>query len=317
MVNTPKISIIICTYNRAEVFSETLASFTQMDFSNAGKFELVIVNNNSNDNTAEIATSFCTDHPFARYLFEERPGLSQARNKGILESRGQVIVFIDDDVFLDANWLNAVARVFADQPGAAAFGGKSIPQFEGGRPPWLEEPMNCIYGDTGLGDVPCWMEFPSIPFGLNMGFRRGVFDQIGLFNPKLGRIKGSLLSNEELDIFWRIAQAGLKVYYAPDALLFHRIPANRIDPNWVVERYYWQGVSDVLFEQSIRPHSRTTLLVQGIRNVWGALHAMRGGHISPRRIRWHYKGIPVAHAADFWGKLGTGWQQIKTAIDLR
>ncbi len=314
MTNALNISVVICTYNRAKILADTLVSFSKMSFSDLGAFELVIVDNNSNDETAEITKSFCLDQPYARYLYEEKPGLSHARNKGILESSGNVIVFIDDDVYLDQNWLHAVERVFANHPDAAAFGGKSIPQFENGRPEWLKEWMAGMYGDTGFGDDPRWVEFPKIPFGLNMGFRRWVFDQIGLFNPKLGRVKGSLLSNEEVDIFWRIAQAGLKVYYAPEALLYHRIPASRSDPKWIIERYYWQGISTVVFDQIIHPQSKLALLRGAMKCAWQAFQGFRGGHVSPRQAYWHYLGLSVEYKCLRWYDLGVARQKLREAI---
>lgn len=311
MTAAPYISVIICTYNRDNVFSETLSSFAKMDFSLAGDFELIIIDNNSNDGTAGVANEFCAGHSYARYLFEPQPGLSIARNRGIRESRGEIVVFIDDDVFLDSKWLGEVARAFREHPDAAAFGGKSIPHFETSRPAWVRDSMLGIYGDTQLGDDPRWIDYPNVPFGLNMGFRRHLFDDIGYFNPKLGRIKGSLLSSEEVELFWRISVAGLKVLYVPHALLFHRIPASRVDPNWVIRRYYWQGVSEVVFNQGIHPKSRLKLLTEGVRDLWEAFRAMSGNHLSPRRMLWHYHGVPMADKVDYWMKLGAGWQKLK------
>jgi len=316
MTGTSNISVIICTYNRSAVLANTLDSFAAMDLPGSDQFELVIVDNNSNDNTAEIAQAFSRLHPYSRYLFEPRPGLSHARNKGILDSLGKVIVFIDDDVFLDKGWLNAVTRTFAEQPGAAAFGGKSVPQFEAGRPPWLPDELLTIYGDTRLGDVPRWMIPPEQPFGLNMAFRRETLEKIGFFNPLLGRIGTKLLSNEEKDFFQRIASAGLKTWYEPSALLFHRIPESRTRPEWVISRSYWQGVSDAVFEQGVHPRSRATLFAAGIHEIWRAVSAMRGRRLSPIKIRWHYSAIPIAHKAHYWEELGRGWHRIRMAFLL-
>ena len=82
-------------------------------------------------------------------------------------------------------------------------GGRSLPIFENGRPPWLSDEFLTLYGDTRLGDKPRWMSPPEQPYGLNMAFRREVFDKIGFFDPYLGRIGTKLLSNEEKDYFHR------------------------------------------------------------------------------------------------------------------
>ncbi len=315
-IAAPAISVILCTYNRVAVLAETLESFAAQRGADEPSVELLIVDNNSSDDTRKVTERHIASYPNTRYVFEAQPGLSHARNTGISESRGEIAVFVDDDVYFDPGWLCAVIDCFEKRPEAAAMGGRSEPIFEAGRPSWLSDEMLMIYGDTRLGDQARWMVPPEQPFGLNMAFRREVFEKIGFFDPSLGRIGKKLLSNEEKDYFHRLARASLKVWYDPDALLFHRIPTSRTQQEWVISRYYWQGISDAIFDQGAHPRSRAALLSEGVGEVWRALSAMRGQQLSPRKIRWHYLGISLIAKADYWEVLGRGWSKIRMAFRL-
>lgn len=147
-----------------------------------------------------------------------------------------------------------------------------------------------------------------------MAFRREVFQRIGGFDPRLGRIGDSLLSGEESDIFRRMHVAGFRTRYIPDAILRHRIPAIRTDPNWVLQRSYWQGISDVVFRQLHEPLGRIGLIRQALADARWMLRHHTGGHLSPRAILWHHKGLPL-HARS-WSEIRRGRirQSLKEAL---
>lgn len=242
------LSIVICTYNRADVLTDTLRSFLSLHELPGARFELLVVDNRSSDATAGIVRGFMAGHPERiRYVFEPTPGLSHARNRGIRETAAAAIVaFVDDDIYFDPQWLIAVLGAFRAHPEGMGLGGRSIPVFESGQPAWVNERISRAYGSTNSGMTARPMIFPEHPFGLNMAFRREVFEKVGLFNTKLGRQGASLLSNEETDYFSRVHDAGMVVRYAPEAIVKHRIAPVRAKRRWVLKRYYWQGVSDVV-----------------------------------------------------------------------
>lgn len=311
------ISVVICTYNRGEIFKDTLRSLQEMEVPDPTDVELLLVDNKSTDATEKTAKDFIAEAKFrGRYIYESHQGLTYARNAGIDAAKGEIVAFVDDDVFFDRNWLSAMLKGFREQPTAAAVGGKSIPIFDGGRPAWLEDEFLSLYGDTRFGEVARWLKYPEYPFGLNMAFRKAVFAEVGQFNRKLGRKKTSLLSNEELEMFGRVARAGLKVYYSPDALLHHRIPKSRISPDWIIDRFYWQGISDAVLPKENENFGRFGLLCEAISGAWRALTGMRGGRISPRHILWHYKGLRLRDKAWHWSQLGRARQKLRRAIGL-
>ncbi|BBO77662.1 hypothetical protein DSCW_50790 [Desulfosarcina widdelii] len=241
------ISVIICSYNRANVLAETLNSWREVEKSGLD-IELIVVDNGSTDDTSEIVDSFqssCSEN--VNYFCEKKAGLSSARNRGILEASKDIIAFADDDIYFDRNWVKALLKIFDEHPEVSCVGGKSIPQFEAAKPEWMNQSIFNVYGSTNSGEKEKVMVFPEHPYGLNMAFRKSVFENIGDFNPELGRIKNCLASNEEVEIFYRVNKAGFTVYYAPKAVVFHRIPKNRVNKSWLIRRYYWQGRSDVIF----------------------------------------------------------------------
>ena len=260
-----RITVIICTYNRAAILGETMNSW--LGVRNTGlDVELLVVDNNSTDITPAVVETFRGNyHNPMHYLCETKIGLSNARNRGIREATGEIIAFVDDDVYFDANWLIEILKAFKENPDVACVGGKSFPRFEDPPPGWISKEMYKFYGSTNSGEKDRLMVFPEHPYGLNMAFRKWVFDQVGNFNPHLGRSKGSLLSNEELDMFRRVHKAGLKVFYASRAILHHRIPAERTDKSWIVERTYWQGISDAVYWQENHPRGKIYL---AFKTLW-------------------------------------------------
>jgi glucosyl-dolichyl phosphate glucuronosyltransferase len=257
---TTDISIVICTYNRATMLSETLTSWLDVDQSGIST-ELLIIDNASSDTTSSVVDDFKQRYKSRMtYVFEDRQGLSHARNRGIEIAAGKLIAFVDDDIYFAPDWLQHMQAAFTENPRADSIGGKSIPTFEVPRPSWLTNAMMRFYGSTESGDTSRRMEYPEHPFGVNMAFRREVFLKVGGFRTDLGRIGTSLLSSEEKELFYRMNQAGLSVFYAADAILLHRVPAARVERSWVLDRAYWQGISNVIFDRHIGRNERSALL---------------------------------------------------------
>ena len=258
------ISIIICTYNRAQMLNDTLASWHKVDKSNIN-VELIVIDNNSSDATADVVKAYQNSNNLAvAYFYESNIGLSFARNRGIKESRGHIIAFIDDDVYIDRHWLQEIRRIFNDNPDIHCIGGNSVPVFETVKPDWINDRLLKMYGATLSGNREKPMHYPNHPFGVNMAFRRIVFERAGMFNPRLGRIKKSLLSNEEKELFYRIDQMGLKTRYTPKAIIYHRVPEDRLQPDWIVKRYFGQGLSKVAFNQITIKKGRLALFKDAI-----------------------------------------------------
>ncbi len=132
------ITIAICTWNRAKLLRQTLEQMTKLRHPESISWELLVVNNNSTDNTEEVVNEFGGRLP-VRHIFEPKQGLSHARNRAISEAKGDYIIWTDDDVLVDEYWLIEYVKGFNKYPDAAFFGGPIGPWFETRPPKWIQQ----------------------------------------------------------------------------------------------------------------------------------------------------------------------------------
>ena len=235
-------SIIICSHNRAADLADNLPKVQALDYP-LDRYEIIVIDNASSDGTAAVAAA-----AGVRCVREERLGLSHARNRGIAESRGELIGFIDDDAWPEPEWLQRLDDLFAD-PTVGCAGGQVVPEWGGnGKPSWLHERHVCLFTVVDYGDVTA-LRYSDYPAGTNIAFRRTVLESVGGFSSILGRTGQILLSGEETDLCLRVERAGYDIRYAPRAVVHHQIPASRLTKAWVKERAHWQGISAALLEQ--------------------------------------------------------------------
>lgn len=223
------ISVIICTYNRAHNLNECISCLSSQINTDNIKWEILIVDNNSTDNTKQVVEDLKISCPIPiRYVYEENQGLSYARNRGIQETNSTWIVFIDDDIRVTDKWLSSIYNTFTSH-NCDAVGGRIHVQSPELLPAWIKPEMYGFLGHQDFGDK----EYPldglrEFPFGGNMAFHRRVIGKIGLFDTGMGR-KGSgdkredLFKGEETDFFHRLAKTCGSMYYQPDAIVQHII----------------------------------------------------------------------------------------------
>lgn len=221
-------SVIVCTYQRAASLQDTLAALKRLSVPAGLGAEFIVVDNNSSDDTRRVVEAFQVDWPALRYAFEGAQGLSHARNHGITVAQGQYILFTDDDVLPEEDWL-ARTVTGLDQYQADACGGYIAPIWETSPPAWLTERF---YGFLAVrtdreDDYP--IDSPSLaPFGANMAFRRSVFERVGLFDTERGRKGKVLASGEDGEMFERILAAGLKAVFLGTARVHHKVESFRM-----------------------------------------------------------------------------------------
>ena len=225
MANGYEISLVICTYNRCRYLPEALESITKQTLQGE-RFELIIVDNNSTDDTAAIAQQFIALHPElnARYCFEENKGLSHARNRGVAEARSPIVNYVDDDAILSPDYLTEMLQFFKTHPQAAGAGGKVIPKYEDGtEPAWMSKYLNGFVGKIDFGDeVHAFTKAMKYPVGCNMAYRKAVLQQAGGFNNALQ------FRSDDKYIFHQVRKISAQVYFVPKAWLFHYIDAQRL-----------------------------------------------------------------------------------------
>lgn len=239
-----QISVIICTYNRDKYIYQTLEHIAQNDFP-VEDYEIILVNNNSTDRTASECGRFQKAYPNIpfHYFLETNQGLSFARNRGITEAHGEILVFLDDDAFMGKDYLQQLGSYLEQYP-AAAFGGKIIPEYENGQAPrWMSKWSYSWVSALDKGDEVCLFQGKSYPIGANMGFRRTDIPS-GYFNTALGRNKGNLMGGEEKDIFNRMKTREASIYYFPGIAVRHMIPENRTTLSYIRQLALGIGMSE-------------------------------------------------------------------------
>lgn len=229
-----KLTLIIATYNRSAWLLRALHSVVKQS-AEPSLWECVVVNNNSSDDTREVFETFAAEYSSynLRMVDEPKQGLSNARNCGIAQAKGEYIAIVDDDETLEESLIESYIEFFDSFPAAMAAGGAVTPQYEGRRPKWMSHyPERMIANPVDLDVVVTLFPPSRVPAGGNMAFRREVFERVGLFNPKLGRNGESLCGGEENDLFERLRSMGESLYFVPNAGIIHHIPDEKLTDDY-------------------------------------------------------------------------------------
>ena len=265
---SPLISVILCTYNRDKYIYNVLKSVAENDLPH-DQYEIVLVNNNSTDHTEQECQRFQADYPDIRfrYCVETNQGLSYARNRGIRESQGDLLAYVDDDATVNREYLRTYADFFAATPDAVAAGGPILPRYETEEPSWMSHyTRQLITGKLYLGDKPRPFARGAYPGGGNSCYRKSVFDTIGLFNVELGRKGNSLIGAEEKDLYDKMTTRGMRFYYLPTAILYHIIPPQKLTQDYFDRLTHGIGVSERYRTQQIsKKKYRKRLLLEAYK----------------------------------------------------
>jgi glycosyltransferase involved in cell wall biosynthesis len=243
-----KVTVAICTHNRAKDTGEAIESILTQNFDKK-EIEIIVVDNRSTDHTAQVVNDLSRRHgPRVRYILEDKLGLSVARNTAIREANGEFILFLDDDALASSHWVRHIVDVFERDPAIGCVGGKIDPIWETEEPDWIPEEYRAVFTILDYSNGVKEMPSPSIPYGANVAFRMSVFNHIKPFREDLGRVGTNLLSSEESELIARLREK-YKVYYTSYASVRHKISKERTTKKWFLKRIFWQGVSDAVKRQ--------------------------------------------------------------------
>ncbi len=242
---TYKISVIVCTYNRAKYIRTALESLEDQIFKK-NLYEIVIINNNSTDKTELICKKFIKDFKNLNieYFCEKKQGLSFARNKGISLSKGEIITFIDDDAIACENYLEILFNFFKKNINVKAIGGKIYPIYESKEPKWISKFLLPMFAALDMGNKIKKFPHNKFPIGANMSFRKEMFEKYGLFDTNLGRKANNLGGSEEKDFFYRLDRKKDLIFYLPEASVEHTISNNRLTENYIKKQAQGIGISE-------------------------------------------------------------------------
>jgi len=249
------ITVLICTRNRAAQLREALESAARMDAPEGLRWELLLIDNGSSDDTAAVAMSFHPRLPI-RVVREDAAGLSHARNRGVAEALGAYICWTDDDVLIDRGWLAAYAAAFARHPDAAVFGGEIIPVLEAPTPRWFgrfadQWPLTTLLAQRNHGDqaIPLSFENAIVPWGANFAVRAAEQRTVG-YEPGLGVSPLQRRVGEEAEAVFQIMKRGATGWWVPEARVRHIIPVKRQTWRYVYEYFQAYGETIAYMERA-------------------------------------------------------------------
>jgi glucosyl-dolichyl phosphate glucuronosyltransferase len=241
-----KITVILCTYNRCKILAKALESISTSILPSEVAWEVLVVDNNSRDQTREVAEKFCSRFPGRfRYLFEPRPGKSYALNTGIREARGSVLAFTDDDVLVEPTWLQNLNAALEDGKWAGV-GGRVLPEQTFSPPRWI--PLKDRYALAPLAVFAPDIEagpLSEAPFGANMAFEKQLFERYGGFRTDLGPRPGSEIRSEDTEFGDRLLAAGELLFYEPSAIVYHSVPPGRVRKGYFLAWWFDKARADI------------------------------------------------------------------------
>lgn len=269
-------TVLIATYNRAALLDRTLASIQQLRVTGGRWWDVIVVDNNSSDDTRAVVERHARDFPVSlTYLFEARQGRSSALNAGIAASTGTIVSMTDDDVLVDPGWLDAACDALLNpgRPSIAYAGGPVAPLWESAPPPWLDLSRGDLWGTIAIQDHGArgfvYEEMKKVPLGANMAVRRSLFEAVGDFRQDLGRSSGRRLLGQEVpDLLGRARSRGLQGVYVPAMRVQHHIPSARLTRAYFRRWWFGKGVSRATAESG-RPVTELGLDLKTAPHLFG------------------------------------------------
>ena len=253
-MTSPRLAVIICTYNRADSLKKALRSVLLQEC-DGFSYEIVVVDDASTDHTRETVQTMAADAavPLRYVRQEDQCGIAHARNRGVTEARGDYVVFFDDDQLADPQWLQCLWDV-AQEKNADIVGGPRRLDLPPDVLSRLGPVCRSILGENLYKGPPALLHGKELPTTGNLLIARRVFDAIGHFNAAISRSSG-----EDPDFILRAREHGFTIWTAPEAMVAHMIPAYRTTPayfRWVSLRWgvifaRQNRISDGLFKTTV------------------------------------------------------------------
>lgn len=268
-IQTVDVTVAICTWNRAALLDQSLSAMRNLRIPENTQWELLVVNNNSTDDTEKVISRYADVLPI-RALWEPKPGHSNARNCAVAHARGRLMLWTDDDVLVDPDWLIEYLDAAREYPDADFFGGTILPKFTSEPPSWIRRHIKVFgsaYALRSSDDAVRPLSRGQYPFGANMMIRTECLRQVS-FNPDDGRVEGGMLSADEINLMRKLAASGKWGVWVGRSRVRHCIGEERLTESYL--RSFYEGIG--------RGYVRTNGLPDGtlIRGV-------------PRKWLWSYR----------------------------
>lgn len=308
------ISIVVCSFNGAERLRPTLAHLAALDVPEGTPWELVLVDNNSADGTADVTRDVwqsLTAVPL-RILHEPIPGVAAARATGIRAARYDLVGLIDDDNWVDADWVKTALEVMTAHPAAGACGGFNTARYEVTPPAWLPAiASNLAVGGQGTdaGDVT---DTRGVLWASGLVLRRQAWldaHALGVEPALAGRVGASLMSGEDSEMCLRLRLAGWRLYYEPRLRLTHAIGRGRLTWHYIRRLYRGAGACTPFLDgyYVAMRHTGPWTMADALRWSWPwqAFRAAQSALATRLRTTNSEGASGILDVDSFLGRLGT------------
>ena len=293
-----KVEVIICTYNRVEKLKESIQSILDADIPENVTAQLIIVNNNSTDNTENVVKEFSKNNSGIeiKYLFEEKQGKSYALNAALKGITGDLIAFTDDDVTVNKDWIREMVNGLERHPECNCFGGKVVSVYPEKMPQWIDiedsmKFLKSVFVDRNDGNIEVEYGNGTVsktPSGCNMFFRREAIEKNGLFRTDLGPIGKELGFSEDTEYCQRLLKKGEKFMYIPSAIVYHPVYMERLYKNYLLTWQYKCGRSEVRRNGGYKDITKVFGMPMYLFRKF-IQHAMGWGLSIQPKIRFHHR----------------------------
>jgi len=295
-----RISVIMINRNGASTLSTALSTLVQSmeNCLNCQATELLVVDNGSTDDSCRVIEQTLRNHAVAwKLIVEQRPGVNHARNRGIAESSGDILIFVDSDVTFSPHWLESYCKAFKTYLDVDVFGGRVVPDIPDSPPEWFAlhgpyaRPSITITVDLGDSNLVRPLSSSEGPVGPNMAFRRAVFERFGDFDTDFGLRPGSLVAGAEYEIFDRLAGSNLAFAYVAGASVLHPIRTDQLSKVYFLRRLHGTGrvMSRVRHKRGLEARRFMGLTLFVVRNLlesaWSYIRSV--AHREPKE-RFYY-----------------------------
>lgn len=272
MSELPHVTIAIPTYNREKWLAQTLAGLTTQDYP-ADRLEILIIDNNSPDNTRDLVGSFASAKHPPRHILETQQGANFARNRALAEAQGEIIVYGDDDILMEVTWLRELMQPFITDSNQkiGAVAGEVVPVFPEGCPDWVRS----FHGPQAFREDMGPTSAKQVPMSANLAFRRDALREQGGWDTNVGRKGKRVFGGEENGPMHRLHQAEFEVWFAPLASVEHQMPSGRTTMAYVKRHAFDSACSRVVSRVNLdRDSGRSSvgyLLTRFLGNILKAI----------------------------------------------
>lgn len=264
-----QLSILICTYNRADILAECLQSLTTQTV-DSEVFEVIVVNNNSPDHTQSTAESFIGKVPNLRVVVEMQQGLSYARNRAYEEAQSEWVLYLDDDALASENLVERALWTIHHHP-YKYFGGVALPWYKYPKPHWYKDKY------VATNELPYKTVTPihgnQFAIGCIMVIHKPTLAKYGGFDVKLGMIGNTIAYNEETELQHRMRADGIQIAHDPELFIQHLVAPYKMKVDWFFQSAFALGRDNVDAKKvSLSPSN--LLLISAVAFVMMLVHVI-------------------------------------------